>query len=90
MKPPYIDCIEMKNSEMSPRNSVPRIRSAIWVKGFEAKFTRPDRAGAISQRSNRLEKKSAMRLGASRKSSALRVGGVSTTIRSHSPVACSS
>jgi hypothetical protein len=41
-----------------------------------------DRLGAINQRSRRLEKKSAMRWGASRKSSALRVGGVSTTIRS--------
>ena len=36
----------------------------------------------MSQRSSRLEKKSAMRSGASRKSMALRVGGVSTTIRS--------
>ncbi len=31
-----------------------------------------------------------MRFGASRKSSALRVGGVSTTSRSHSPVSWSS
>jgi len=36
----------------------------------------------MSHRSSRLEKKSAIRSGASRKSSALRVGGVSTTIRS--------
>ena len=40
------------------------------------------RAGTVSQRSRRLEKKSAMRSGASRKSMAFRVGGVSTTIRS--------
>ena len=40
------------------------------------------RAGTVSQRRSRLEKKSAMRSGASRKSMALRVGGVSTTIRS--------
>ena len=38
--------------------------------------------GTVSQRSSRLEKKSAMRSGASRKSRAFRVGGVSTTIRS--------
>ncbi len=37
----------------------------------------------MSQRNRREEKKSAMRCGASRKSSALRVGGVSTTIRSY-------
>jgi hypothetical protein len=36
----------------------------------------------ISQRSRRLEKKSAMRCGASRKSMAFLVGGVSTMIRS--------
>ena len=39
----------------------------------------------MSQRSRREQKKSAMRCGASRKSSALRVGGVSTTIRSYFP-----
>ncbi len=39
----------------------------------------------MSQRNSRDEKKSAMRCGASRKSSALRVGGVSTTIRSYLP-----
>ena len=48
-------------------------------------FTSRDRYGTISQRSNRDEKKSAMRCGASRKSSALRVGGVSTTMRSYLP-----
>ena len=37
----------------------------------------------MSQRNRRDEKKSAMRCGASRKSSALRVGGVSTTMRSY-------
>jgi hypothetical protein len=40
------------------------------------------RAGTVSHRSSRLEKKSAMRSGASRKSMAFRVGGVSTMIRS--------
>ena len=89
-KPPYIDWSDTKNSVMSPRNSVPKIRSATCVKGFDATANRPLRAGAMSHRSSRLEKKSAIREGASRKSSAFRVGGVSTTIRSHSPVECNS
>ena len=41
--------------------------------------------GGVIHRSSRLEKKSAMRAGASRKSMAFRVGGVSTTIRSYRP-----
>ena len=45
-------------------------------------FMTRDRAGTVSQRSSRLLKKSAIRSGASRKSMAFRVGGVSTTIRS--------
>ena len=44
------------------------------------------RAGASSSRRNRPSSKDASRSGASRKSSADRDGGVSTTIRSHSPV----
>ena len=50
--------------------------------GFDAMFRTRLRAGTVSQRSRRLEKKSAMRSGASRKSMAFRVGGVSTTMRS--------
>jgi hypothetical protein len=88
--PPYIDCSDRKNSVMSARNCVPRMRSAICVKGRAASPSSPPLAGAISQRKSREEKKSAIRAGASRKSRALRVGGVSTTMRSHSPVECSS
>lgn len=49
----------------------------------------PLRAGASSSRSIRPSRKRESRAGASRKSSAERDGGVSTTIRSHSPRACS-
>ena len=51
-------------------------------KGRDAAPTTRLRMGAVSQRSRRLPKNSSMRSGASRKSSAFRVGGVSTTIRS--------
>ena len=44
----------------------------------------------IKSRNKRLSKKRVMRRGASRKSSALRVGGVSITIRSNWPVVCNS
>jgi len=44
-----------------------------------------ERYGTISQRNSRELKKSAMRWGASRKSRAFRVGGVSTTMRSYLP-----
>ena len=88
--PPYMECSERKNSVMSSRNCVPRIRSAIWVNGRAARPRMPPLAGAISHRSSLEEKNSSIRAGASRKSRALRVGGVSTTIRSHSPVPCSS
>ena len=44
----------------------------------------PARAGASSSRSIRPSRKRDSRAGASRKSSAERDGGVSTTIRSHS------
>ena len=47
----------------------------------------PTRYGIVSQRSSRPPKKSAIRFGASRKSIAFRVGGVSMTMRSYSPVA---
>jgi hypothetical protein len=46
--------------------------------------------GIKNQRRTRLSKKSVMRLGASRKSSAFRVGGVSMTIKSKPPSAWSS
>ncbi|OLT19936.1 hypothetical protein BJF78_10275 [Pseudonocardia sp. CNS-139] len=49
----------------------------------------PARAGAESRRIMRPSRKLDMRWGASRKSSAERDGGVSTTMRSHSPLAAS-
>jgi hypothetical protein len=49
----------------------------------------PTLAGAVRILMNRPSRKEPSRLGASRKSSAERLGGVSTTIRSHSACACS-
>ena len=45
----------------------------------------PARAGAVSRRMKRPSRNEPSRLGASRKSSAEREGGVSTTMRSHVP-----
>ena len=55
---------------------------AILEKGRDAIDSTRFLAGAVSQRRSRLEKNSPMRSGASRKSMAFRVGGVSTTMRS--------
>jgi hypothetical protein len=57
------------------------------VEGPEAAFTTRLRYGASSHRSRRDEKNSAMRSGASRKSRAFLVGGVSTMMRSYVPLA---
>ena len=81
-KPPYIDWKSRKNSAMSAKKAAPRIRSATTWNGLEASVTSREREGAMSQRNSRLEKNSAIRAGASRKSMAWREGGVSTTIRS--------
>ena len=82
-KPGPIVWKRMKNSAMSWRNCVPEDPVGDLVEGLDvARFTRRLLYGHRQQRSRRLEKKSAIRSGASRKSRALRVGGVSTTIRS--------
>jgi hypothetical protein len=55
-------------------------RMSAWAATFTAR-TMP-RVGDMSRRYRRWSRKCASRCGASRKSSALRVGGVSTTTRS--------
>ncbi len=64
------------------------VRSTRWVAAPTAR--RYDDVGMISKRKMRLSSSFVSRRGASRKSRALRVGGVSITIRSNCPVACSS
>ncbi len=59
---------------------MPTLRNAIPARP-------PSFAGAVSRRMSRPSRKEPSRLGASRKSSAERDGGVSTTIRSHSSLA---
>ncbi len=73
-----------KNSTRSSTTSVPMSFDTVRKKAWSAKFaTRNDaRVGAITSRKSLLSSSRVSRAGASRKSSAFRVGGVSMTISS--------
>ena len=84
-KPSYMPSNPVASSERSRRNVTPAIRSTA------AKPSRPARMpGRSRNRRARPSTNRVSRPGASRKSSAFRDGGVSSTITSYSPLVCSS
>src|SRR5581483_8794291 len=81
-----------KNVMTSETTSVPTTRDTVRRNACVAALTarRYARVGMISSRKMRLSRNRVNRFGASRKSSACRVGGVSTTMRSNRPLSWSS
>ena len=90
--PPYSLWMSATKLARSSSRSAPSSRSAIRRNGAAAKFIarHPNSEGRASHDNSRPPTKSLKRVGASRKSRALRDGGVSTTRQSYSPAWCSS
>ncbi len=91
-KPSSMPSNAWKNATASWTTSVPTTREIVRRNACVATLTalRYARVGIIRIRNTRLSRKRVNRRGASRKSSAFRVGGVSTTMRSNRPESCSS
>ena len=81
-----------KNATRSSTTSEPITLATVRKKVTSARLATLNdaRVGAMTRRNSRLSRSRVRRAGASMKSSACRVGGVSTTIRSQAPCSCSS